>query len=486
MMAGRARSKRKIWLIPAILLPLLLLAAGIWAIRLHRNAAAPAAGYDRPEELLAAYDVSAFRGAALEVDGTLTVRLEKADIYWFGREYGILEAAEAWLEGLEGMQVTGYGFTLGDGTVTAYLGGRQGLLPAAYQMEFSVTWEGTRLYFRPEAVYRGSGAELDASHWPAFLSPGTELEVDLAELGISRALQSVRLEDGALVLTAAGLTDEPEAQLWVDTGLIDSLWVFGSGQEDGLGILAFLAELPETAVPMGEALSRVIASGDPEGAMRDLLAGCTQASVEALAEAADPFTREMIGRQLEQESLERRDALWLLAQGEQDKYEKFLTAAREMYKAGLLRICPGGFKNAVTGDAFDLSSLTRTLSAAATDCRLVFLYTEESPPACICTEDMPPLGRQPRSGKDAVRDMDLERVYDLGILMTAESGMPVLLHYRQDGAFVIREVDQGTYTTWLLASETPVLCADELEEPARHSVIASAGDSGYEILLLER
>ncbi len=485
-MAGRTQPKRKIWLILVVLLPVLLLAAGVWAIRLYGNASAPAAGYDRPEEILAAYDAAAFQGAVLEPDGQLTVRLGKADIYWLSEKYGVLDTVEAQLEELPGMTVTDYGFTIQDGRVTAYLGGRRNLLPVAYQIDFSVTWEGTALSFRPEAVYLGSGTELDASRWPEFLPAEAELQVDLAELGISPALRSARLEGDALVLTAAGLTVEPDADLFLDMGLIDSLRAFGAGQEDSLGILAFLAELPEDTVPMSEALARVLASGDPEGAMADLLAGCTQASAEALGDAADPFTQEMMGLRLEQEAQTRRDALWLLVQGEREKYEKFLTAAREMYKGGLLRICPGGFKNAVTGEVFDLSTLTRTLSAAATDCRLVFLYTEEYLPESVCTGDMPPLGRQPRSGKDAVRGMDLEQVYDLGILMTTEAGMPVLLHYRQDGTFVVREVTQVTYTTLLMSSETPVLCADELEEPSQRAVISSGVGGGYEILLLER
>lgn len=45
-MAGRTQPKRKIWLILVVLLPVLLLAAGVWAIRLYGNASAPAAGYD--------------------------------------------------------------------------------------------------------------------------------------------------------------------------------------------------------------------------------------------------------------------------------------------------------------------------------------------------------------------------------------------------------------------------------------------------------
>ena len=81
-MAGRTQPKRKIWLILVVLLPVLLLAAGVWAIRLYGNASAPAAGYDRPEEILAAYAAAAFQGAVLEPDGQRTVRLGKADIYW--------------------------------------------------------------------------------------------------------------------------------------------------------------------------------------------------------------------------------------------------------------------------------------------------------------------------------------------------------------------------------------------------------------------
>lgn len=43
-----------------------------------------------------------------------------------------------------------------------------------------------------------------------------------------------------------------------------------------------------------------------------------------------------------------------------------------------------------------------------------------------------------------------------------------------------------TYTTLLMSSETPVLCADELEEPSQRAVISSGVGGGYEILLLER
>jgi hypothetical protein len=199
----------------------------------------------------------------------------------------------------------------------------------------------------------------------------------------------------------------------------------------------------------------------------------------------DRFTLVFAAEVLETEAQNRQNSLNRYIAAEQWKYEKLLTSLREMYKAGALTIAERGFTVTQSGAAFDPSSLTGTLSLTAIDSTPVLLYTDRGGAQNIRTTDMPTLQTIPQAHQWVLRDYDTQRIYDLGMLMTTENGIPTLLHYRNDGVFVLREVDSGLYTQLLLTKEIPTLCVDGLWTPPERSATASImGISKYEILLL--
>ena len=456
---------------PARLALLALLAAALLAggaaLTAGLCARSLSARLDDVDAILADYRQADFRGAALAEDGSVIVRLEKADIYWFASEYGLMDRFRSALAaGESGLEITGYGFRIQDGAVSVVLSGRAGgVLPAAYRAVLSVESEGTVLRFRVQKVTLGARLTLPVRYWPELL-PKEGFSFDFRYAGISDSIRRVYLDGNALVLEADGLLQALPDILRTDTALLDALRTYGAGGQDRRGMLAFLAALDTDRVPLAEAEALALSSGNAQEALTDLFACCTADSLETAVRGCGRFTREFAASLMRQDAAARRAELEKTAAGEQGRYEKLLTAVREMYKAGKLRIGESGFRNAVTGEVFDPSALTAGLSVTSTDSRLVFLYSDAAEAAGIRTADMPPVGRVPRSGDAALQGMDPERVYDLGFLMTTEGGRQVLLYYRQNGTLVLRELTEAAYTDLLLSARNPVVREDEPDASA--------------------
>ena len=227
-------------------------------------------------------------------------------------------------------------------------------------------------------------------------------------------------------------------------------------------VVSWLSALPESEIPMDQARELCLGAEDVSASVTELLACSTSDSVPTVWEAMDDFIRRVWGRTLSESTALRREELDTYLSGEQSKYEKLLSAVREMYKSGSLAIGESGFVNA--GQALDPGALT-SLSATATDCRVVFLWADACPEA-VCTEGMPCVDDVARAGKKVMEGLLTPgAVYDLGVVLTSEGGVPLLLHRSADGRFVMRQISQALYVSILVDRSNPVLCLDELPAP---------------------
>ena len=464
-----------------------LLAAVAAAVILRYVAVeAPSKRYDEVPEILAEYDSEAFQGVTIADDGSLRVRLEKEDIYWYASEYGLLDRFEQRLAALSetsGWEVLRYGFHMEEDQLVLQLYAKR-RLPAYFRVVCDVECQGTVMNLRPTEVAISGYLELEPEHWPSIL-PRDGYRLDFAAMDIASCLRSVRMEDAALVLESDGLTQALPGQLRLDMSLLRALEAYGCDKVDTRGILRWAIELGTDKVPMAEAHEKILTSGNAAMAMADLLSCCTSASRMEMFGGWDRFMLEFAGLSVETAANERREALRRYIAAEQWKYEKLLTSIREMYKSGALSLGERGFAVTQSGAAFDHTALTASLSITATDSRPVLLYTDKGGATCIRTTDMPVLGTVPRVNERSVKTLDTERIYDIGMLLTTESDVMALVHYRNDGAFVLREVTEAVYTQVLLSKTTPTLCIDGLYVPAdRTPASAVSPTSNYEVILL--
>lgn len=489
-MNDKSRSREYLRLICAIFVSCVigaLLAAVAAAVILRYVAVeAPSKRYDEVSEILAEYDPVDFRGVTIAADGSLQVRLEKDDIYWYASEYGILQRFEQRLDALadtSGWEIRRYGFHIEDDQVILHLFAAR-RLPAYFRVVFDVECQGTVLYLQPEEVAISGYLELDPRHWPSLL-PREGFRLDFAGMDISGCLRSVCVGDKAIVLESDGLTQALSGQLRLDMSLLRALETYGCEKVDRLGIFDWALKLGTDKVPMAEAHDRVLNSGNAADAMADLLSCCTDSSRMEVLGGWDRFTLEFAGMSVQNAAMDRRQALQRYIAAEQWKYEKLLTSIREMYKAGALSVNETGFSMTQSGALLDHTNFSGNLSITTLDSRPVLLYTERGGATCIRTTDMPPLGTVPRVNERSVKHLEQDRIYDIGMLLTTENDVMALVHYRNDGAFVLREVPEGLYTQVLLSRALPTLCIDALYAPEdRTPSQAASPTSNYEIIFL--
>ena len=464
-----------------------LLAAVAAAIILRYVAVeSPSKRYDDVEKILAQYDEDDFRGVTIDPDGTLSIKLAKNDIYWYASEYGILDRFEQHLDDMaktSGWMVNDYGFHVQEQQVVLHMNASR-RLPAYYRVVLDVACHGTVMTLTPVEVAISGYMELPRERWPSLL-PTEGFRLDFASMDISRCLRSVRLENGALVLEADGLAQALSGQLWLDRELLQALELYGCGRVDPHGILCWAIDLGTDKVPMAEAQERILSSGNAEATMAELLSCCTGLSRMEMFSGWDRFTVEFAAMTVEHDASVRRQELQRYIAAEQWKYEKLLTSIREMYKSGALSIGEKGFAVTQTGKPFDHTALTASLNITATDSRTVLLYTDLGGAKSIRTTDMPVLGDVPRVNNRSVKELDTERIYDIGMILTTENDVMVLIHYRNDGTFVLREVTEGQYTALLLSRDKATLNIDELYAPEDRSAAAAVSPtSQYEVILL--
>jgi len=459
------RRKKWIWWLLGVLFAAALLFAALYLL----GSGGASARYDTAESVLADYD--GVPGAyVIEPDGAITVRLDRQDLYYIASRYGLLEPIRAGIRERTGRADTG--FRISDGRITVYTRSRLlGFLPVSFRADMDMRLEKgpDQLVLWAERVRLGGHVNLPRRLWPALL----EEEIRLPLESVSREIIGVAAEGEALMVRLEGLPRLFTRNLYADRDLLAAIALFRSENIEENTVLSVVASLPGTEIPMGDALSRVLSAGDPNAAFSRLLSCCTAGSVVDFWDGADPLTREVLGQGLRRQAVAFREALEGNLTAEQSKYEKLLTSVRESYKSLSLIIDENAFINTATGEAVDPGALSR-LSATATDCRIVFLYSS-SGGGELSTGDMPPLTEIPRTGKQVMQELSEETPYDLGVALTSEGDTPVLLYRRADGAFVMRQIDDTVYVELLVSRSNPILDIDALPTPGRE-ILRAAGE----------
>jgi len=287
------------------------------------------------------------------------------------------------------------------------------------------------------------------------------------------------------VLEGDGLRQALSGQLLLDMDVLSALKIYGWDSVDKWGMLDWAIGLGTDKVPMAEAHERILNSGNAVGALAELLSCCTGSSRMEILGGWDRFTLEFAAMVVDQEASECRQVLQRYVAAQQWKYEKLLTSIREMYKSGALSLGEKGFHITQSGEVFDHTTLTSGLSITPLDSRVVLLSTDRGGAQSIRTTDMPLLGDAPRMNLRSVKTLDTERIYDIGILLTTEGGVMALVHYRNDGAFVLRQLTETVYIELLLCRTNPALCIDDLFVPEdRTPAFSVSPTSPYEVILL--
>ena len=470
-----SRNNRKKWIIrtaalaaAAVLLVLaLLLLAGRQGL---------SARFDDPREILAEYDESAFPALSLEADGTASVRLTRNDLYSYASRAGLLDTLT---EALSQRGCSDAGVRISDGVFSVYARCRSlRLLRLTYKAQLGVTWQAGQLVFTPEKVWLGSALVLPESRWPELFS--RPLAVDPGEVGRSILDAAVRGE--ALEIRLAGLNEAFTGRLEADRGMLCAAAICGVPVTDDEGAAALLSSAPEGLIPMDAAEGLLRQSENVPETLFSLLSGCTAESLETLWPELEANYRAALLAQARSGAAQRREALDAALAAEQSRYEKLLSAVREAYKGGALAIGETGFVSASTGEPITAGSLT-ALSATDTDSRIVFLYTLRGSRE-ICLSDMPPLSEVPRAGKkvDETR-LRLADAYDLGVVLTSEGNVPLLLHRHREGSFILRVLSDADYVSALVERSIPVLCVDDLP-PSATRYRRSAGEGWNDALIL--
>ena len=465
-------SKGKKWITVLVIVIALLLAAG--AVLLVLGSRGLSARYDDAAELLADYDGSQTPSRSVQEDGSVLLRLTREDLYWYARKYGLLEQIR---RDLAEAGVTAAGFRLSDGKLTVFARYRTwGFLPLSYQASVALTWE-NGLVLRTEKLSFGNHLNIPRSRWPDIFSrPYVIPAADVSPL-----VRDAYNEGDSLVLVHEGLVRSLTGSLRSDAGLLHAMALFSVPSDDDL-IESYIRSRPGEEITAEEIRALLSADGR-EDAFRELLTLCDADSVRSLFIGADALTADMLCSPLLRETESEREERDAALAAEQSKYEKLLLAVRESYKSGSLSISDTGLVSASTGQPLDPASLT-ALSATATDCRIVFLYGSLGGGE-FCSRDMPVVSDVPRTGKKVMKDLlDLDVAYDLGVTLTSDSGIPLLLYRRADDAFVLREIGEALFVSLLVEHANPVLDTDLL--PAPSGIIerpAGEGWSGAVILL---
>ena len=453
---ARSPWKGKKWILVLGIALGVLLAAG--ALLLILGGRGLSARYDDAAALLAEYDSSQSPALTQQPDGSVLVRLTREDLYWYARKYGLLSAVR---QDLADAGVTEAGFRLSDGKLTVFVHYRAwGFLPLAYQASAALSWD-NGLVLRTEKLSFGNHLTIPRSRWPEIFSRPYTIGAEK----ISPLVKDAYLEGDALLLVHEGLARSLTGTLRADAGLLHAMALFGVGAAEDDFLESFIRSQPDGEL-FPETIRALLSADDRPDALAHLLALAVPDTVPTLWGGTDALTEDMLCTPLLREAQALRQTLEASLAAEQTKYEKLLLAVRETYKSGGLSIAETGFVSVSTGQVFDPAALT-TLSASATDCRIVFLWGSRGGGE-FCSRDMPVVSQVPRAGKKAMRGLlDESTAYDLGVTLSSEGGVPLLLYRRADDAFVMREIGEAQYVALLVERSNPVLDMATLPAPGK-------------------
>ena len=471
MEEARPRKKRRwIWW---LIVPAAVLILGTLALILLLGNSGLSARYDNGAAIRAAYDPKSVPAVTILPDGSGELRLDKEDLYWLGDTLGLSNQIRDRL-GAD-PELTAAGFRISEGKAVIYLGRKIWKLPTlSYRGEAELLLDNGALVLHTERVRLGARLYPKEKYWPELFRQDIRLELSPAEL--ENEVTDARLEGSELVLSLRGLTAPSSGTLIPDRDAAVAMDFFGEypalapecmelvfGSGDALAA----ADVQRFASESGRADVQRFASesGRAEEMLAQALALCEPSSISALWEDAGNLSRTMIWSSLIDEIAERREGLEQFLAGEQSRYERLLFSLREMYRSGSLGIDAGGFFNTATMEAVRADTLTH-LSASPTDSRIVFLLSDTDSPE-LSLGDMPPIKGVQTSSWKSLKDISRDDTVDLGVVLTTEGDVPVLLHRRADGTMVIRELTEEQYVAILVAQGIPRVNMDDLPRPER-------------------
>ena len=424
---------------------------------------------DDPAAILAAYDPDAFAGLTLREDGSVRLRLEKRDLYWFAEKSGLTETIAGRLR--EDRFFREAGFRITGGWIVMSLTRRAGgILPLSYRAYLRVYLEEGELCLRADKVILGTRTVLKPERWPAVFR--RELRLDLSGAALPGELVTAELVGSALELTMKGLWADSPVRLTPEASLIRAMRLFGASPDTLPETIRGLLGARDGQISAPEAMDQALGSGHAREATSQILALCTADSVEELRNEDGELWRDWLWEPLEQGAEVYRSRLEAFLSGKQKEYEKLLFSARELYRSGSLGIENVGFFSASTGETVHPGTLSR-LNVTATDSRIVFLTSAVGE---VGLEDMPAMLDVPRRDWITMdRELDWKLDVDLGVLITTEGGVPILLYRRGDGTLVFRQVTDSVYVAALVSRPIPQIDVDDLEPV--EEVRRSSGES---------
>ena len=456
----RPKKKRRLWW---LLLPAAVLVLAALAVVFFLGNSGLSARYDNGDAIRAAYDESYFPAVELLPDGTGELRLGKEDLYWLGEKLGISQEIREKLS--EDKDVTDAGFRLADGTLTVYLGRREWkILPLSYRGEMSVRLEDGALILHPEGVRLGARMNPPERRWPMLFQQ--DLRLDLSAGGLAEEVTGIRLEGNTLVLSLRGITYPAEGLLLPDEDLAAAMELFGEASVFPPECRALVAGCEE-ALPAAVAQQFAADSGRAEETLSQVLALCEPDSVAALWKGRGTLVRNWEWKALIRDIEAVRSRAESFLSAEQSRYERLLFAVREMYRSGALGIDTMGFFNTVSREPVRADMLTN-LPISPTDSRIVFLMAPEGSGE-LFLEDLPQVGTVKINDWFSLTKANIlwSDVMDLGIVLTTESGVPVLLYRRGDGAMAIRELTEERFVDILVTQGIPRMDMNTLPAPGR-------------------
>ena len=425
--------------IPAGILLLLLLAAFIIG-----NGGA-SAFRDDVDAILAAPRSEELGELSFADDGSAVVRLYKNDLYILADEGGVLPGLRRQMR--ERFGDLDFGIRLTDGKMHVCISKRVlGLVPVSMQVVTSVSWDGTGVVVHAESVLLGSRTALPEPMWPDGVRE--DFRVDLAETGRTQEIADVYLDGSAAVVETVPLRLPASGSLHPDTQLLEEIRFFGADDKTA-SVAALLDRLAAGDVPSEDEL--------PAGSRAELLAWL-------LALQTDGGEDAMFSTFFTQRSDHIRENIEEYLAAEENKYAKLLTSVRELYKSRALRIEQTGFYVISTNQLYDPFAASE-LSATATDARVVLLTSGSGAPE-VSQADVPVLKNVERRGAKALDGLDPEHAYDIGVVLTTDGGVPVLLYRRSGGEIVVRELSAERYVDILVSGGRPLINVDTLPEAA--------------------
>lgn len=461
------------WILPGVLF--LLAAAALLLIIGSRSVSE---SLDDPAAILDAYDEDTFPGLILREDGSALMRLEKKDMYWFAEKSGLAEDVAQRLH--EDQFFSDAGFRVAGGSIVMSLVRRAGgILPLTYRATIRVYLEGGELCLRTEKVTLGSRTTLRTERWPAVFR--RELRLDLTKTELPGKLCSAELVGSALELTLKGLWTDAEGSLTPDASVTHAMRMFGSSPDTLQETIRILLGAREGQLSASEAMNLALESGRAREAVPQIIALCTVGSVADLRKSDGELCSAWLWEPLEQAAASYRKGLETFLSGRQKEYEKLLFSVRELYRSGSLGISSTGFYSPGSGEAVHPGTLSR-LDVTATDSRIVFLTSQTGE---VGLEDMPAMLDVPRRDWITMdRDLDWRMDVDLGVMLTTEGGVPILLYRRGDGTLVFRQVTDSVFVAAMVSRPIPQVDVDALEETEETRRISGESFSGAALGLL--